>query len=165
MSQAAALRIVRLTARTSAMLFAGAQAASLAGRRGARASETLYQAFMVAHVVHFAAVTRYAVLTGGHDLFPGGRDLRRRRRLAHRRRHLHRLRRRGHHRLGRPADHDPGEPGGPAPPAWLPGRVIGTMFTGTFAGQLSRSAWYAVPTVISGTATVLGTVGPRRWLP
>ena len=30
---------------------------------------------MVAHVVHFAAVTRYAVLSGGHDLFPGGRDL------------------------------------------------------------------------------------------
>lgn len=74
MSQAGALRVVRLTARSSAALFAGAQVASLAGRRGARASEALYQGFMVAHVVHFAAVTRYAVLTGGHDLFPGGRD-------------------------------------------------------------------------------------------
>ena len=162
MSQAAALRVVRLTARSSAALFAGAQVASLAGRRGARASEALYQGFMVAHVVHFAAVTRYAVLTGGHDLFPGGRDLRDVggwttvagifTGFA------------GVATLGwvglptttqaKPVDRAAGT---------AARTVIGTMFTGTFAGQLTRSAWYAVPTMISATATVLGTFGPRRW--
>jgi len=161
MRPAAALGIVRLTARTSALLFAGAQTAPLAGRRGARVSETLYQGFMVAHVLHFAAVTRYAVMTGGHDLFPGGRDL---------------------HDVG-------GWPtvagiftgfAGVATIGWV-GRptttrvsgwtrvagaaartFIGTMFTGTFTGQLSRSTWYAVPAAISGAATVLGAVSFQR---
>jgi hypothetical protein len=163
-SPVAALRAVRYTARLSAVLFAGAQAAPLAGRRGARAGDTLYQAFMVAHGLHFAAVTRYAVLTGGRDLFPGGR-----------------------------ARHDVG--GWPtvagivtgfaglATLGWI-GRpanarvtantravgtaarsVIGAMFTGTFAGRIALSAWYAVPTAISGTATVLVTVDSKRGLP
>ena len=163
MSPAAARRVVRLTARTSAILFAAAQVAPLAGRRCARAGETLYQAFMVAHVVHFASVTRYTSLTGGHDVFPGGRDL---------------------HDVG-------GWPAvagifaafaGVATIGWV-GRpttrvtprartaagaaartVIGTLFTGTFAGQIARSACYVVPTVISGVATVLGIVGARRRL-
>jgi len=43
--------------------------------------------------------------------------------------------------------------------------VIGTMFTGTFAGRVPQSPWYAVPTVISGTATVLATRGSRRPMP
>ena len=30
---------------------------------------------MMAHAAHFAAVSRYAVLTGGRHLFPGGRSL------------------------------------------------------------------------------------------
>ena len=30
---------------------------------------------MVAHAVHFVAVTRYAVRTGGRTFFPGGRSL------------------------------------------------------------------------------------------
>ena len=159
----AALGMVRLTARTSALLFASAQAAPLARSRGAQASETLYRGFMVAHVVHFAAVTRYAVLSGGHDLFPGGRDL----------------------------DDVGGWPtvagiftgfAGMAAIGWA-GRpttkvsrrtrtagtaartVIGTIFTGAFAGQLTRSAWYAIPTAISAAATVLGTLDSRRWQP
>lgn len=164
MSAAAALRVVRVTARTSAMLFASAQAAPLAGRRGASAGDALYRAFLVAHAVHFTAVARYAVLTGGHDLFPGGRDL----------------------------DDVGGWPtvagiftgfAGVATIGWVgrPTRtgvtpriraaataartVIGSMFTGTFAGRIPQSAWYAIPTVISGTATVLATRGSRRRMP
>ena len=164
MSPAAALRVVRVAARTSAMLFASAQAAPLAGWRGVRASDALYQAFMVAHAVHFTTVTRYAFLTGGHDLFPGGRDL----------------------------DDVGGWPtvagiftgfAGMASIGWVgrPTRtgvtprtraagtaartLVGTMFTGTFAGRIARSAWYAVPTVISATATVLATMGSRRRMP
>lgn len=164
MSPASALRVVRVTARTSAMLFASAQAAALVGRRGARAGDALYQGFLVTHALHFAAVTRYAVMTGGHDLFPGGRDL----------------------------DDVGGWPtvagiftgfAGVASIGWV-GRsartrvsrrtlfagtaaraVIGTMFTGTFASRSARSAWYAVPTVISGTASVLAAMGSRRRKP
>jgi hypothetical protein len=146
------------------MLFAGAQAAPLAGRRGARAGDALYRAFLVAHAVHFTAVTRYAVLTGGHDLFPGGRDL----------------------------DDVGGWPtvagiftsfAGVATIGWF-GRptkttvaprsraagtaartIVGAMFTGTFAGRIPRSAWYAVPTVISGTATALAATNARKPMP
>jgi hypothetical protein len=161
---AAALRVVRVTARTSAMLFASAQAAPLAGSRGARAGDALYQAFVVAHVVHFAAVSRYAVVTGGRDLFPGNRDL-----------------------------DDVGGWltiagiftgfAGLATMGWFgrPTRtrvtprtraagtaartVIGTMFTATFAGRVSQSPWHAVPTVISGTTTILATVVSNRPMP
>jgi hypothetical protein len=164
MSPAVALRVVRGTARTSALVFAGAQVAPLAGWPGARAGDAIYRAFLVAHVVHFAAVTRYAVLTGGRDLFPGGRDL----------------------------DDVGGWPtvagivtgfAGLATIGWFgrPTRsgvrprtraagtaartVIGTMFTGTFAGRVPQSPWYAVPTAISGTATVLATRSSRRPMP
>ena len=68
-------RAVQLTARTSALLFAGAQAASALGPRAERASRLLYLAFMAAHAVHFTVVARYAVVNGGRDLFPGGRSL------------------------------------------------------------------------------------------
>ena len=74
---------------------------------------------------------------------------------------LHRLRRLGHHRLGRSADQTRLRPWTRA--AGTAARTfIGTMFTGTFAGQLARSAWYAVPTATSGMTTVLGIVGARR---
>jgi len=67
-------RVVRLTARTSALLFAAAQMTS-ALRSAKPASRPLYAAFLAAHGAHFVAVTRYAVLTGGQHLFPGGRSL------------------------------------------------------------------------------------------
>jgi hypothetical protein len=67
-------QLVRLTARTSAVLFATAQAAS-AIPPGRRVSRGFYAAFLAAHAVHFVAVARYAVRTGGHNLFPGGRSL------------------------------------------------------------------------------------------
>lgn len=68
-------RAVQLTARTSALLFAGAQATSALGPRAAYASRPLYLAFLAAHAVHFSVVARYAVVNGGRDLFPGGRSL------------------------------------------------------------------------------------------
>ncbi|HZA72037.1 MAG TPA: hypothetical protein VE476_03925 [Propionibacteriaceae bacterium] len=74
MSTAQVHRIVRLTARSSALLFAAAQAASIL-RPAQRASRPLYAAFLAAHAAHFTAVTWYAVLTGGRRLFPGGRSL------------------------------------------------------------------------------------------
>jgi len=67
-------RVVRLTARSSALLFAAAQATSVL-RVAASASRPLYAAFLLVHAAHFGAVTRYAVLTGGRHLFPGGRSL------------------------------------------------------------------------------------------
>lgn len=69
------IRAVRLTARTSAVLFAAAQATSASGLRTVRASRPLYLAFMAAHAVHFAVVSRYAIVNGGRDLFPGGRSM------------------------------------------------------------------------------------------
>jgi hypothetical protein len=74
MSTASVHRVVRLTARTSALLFAAAQVTS-AARPTRRASRRLYAAFLLAHTAHFAAVTRYAIITGGRHLFPGGRNL------------------------------------------------------------------------------------------
>jgi hypothetical protein len=43
--------------------------------------------------------------------------------------------------------------------------VIGTMFTGTFAGRAPQTTWYAVPTAISGTATVLAAMRFTRRMP
>jgi hypothetical protein len=74
MTTAQVHRMVRLTARSSALLFAAAQATSTV-RPVQRASRPLYAAFLVAHAAHFTAVARYAVLTGGRHLFPGGRSL------------------------------------------------------------------------------------------
>jgi hypothetical protein len=142
-------RAVRLTARGSALLFAGSQAASALGPRAVRASRTLYVGFMAAHAVHFAVVSKYALVTGGRNLFPGGRSLA---------------------AVG-------GWPtvlaiftgfaglaltgrmgGGPQAPSRdvrrAAGRaasgVIGLMYVGTYLGQMSRSGWYALPAAIVG---------------
>ena len=74
-STAQVYRAVQLTARSSALLFAAAQATSALGPRAGRAPRLLYLAFMAAHAVHFAVVARYAVVNNGRDLFPGGRSL------------------------------------------------------------------------------------------
>ena len=146
-------RAVHLTARTSALLFAGAQAASALGPRAERASQVLYVAFMAAHAVHFSVVARYAVVNGGRDLFPGGRSL---------------------NDVG-------GWPtvagiytvvSGLAVTGWLtpaPGAagrpkrqivgqmatgVIAAMFVSVYLGQLRQSRWYAVPaTLVVGAST------------
>jgi hypothetical protein len=74
-SASALHRAVRLTARTSAILFSAAQATHALGPRGARAWRPLYLGFMAAHAAHFAVVARYAKITRGRALFPGGRNL------------------------------------------------------------------------------------------
>ena len=160
MSTAQLHRAVRLTARTSALLFAGAQATSALGP--ARASRPLYLAFMAAHAAHFTVVARYAKVKGGRDVFPGGRSV---------------------DEVGgwatvagiytfffglaitgwaAGAPRMTGEPSMRATQraATL---LMAAMFVGTYLGQLRRSPWYAVPaTIVAGTvaANIVGH-GPR----
>jgi uncharacterized membrane protein YeaQ/YmgE (transglycosylase-associated protein family) len=146
-------RAVRLTARSSAMLFAAAQAMRVLGPRAAQAWRPLYLGFMAAHATHFTVVARYAKITGGRGLFPGGRNL---------------------NDVG-------GWPtvatiytlfAGLAATGWaagasesterrrvgIAGRVatgtIGAMFAGTYLGQLPRSGWNAVPAAIVASAVL-----------
>ena len=146
-------RAVRLTARTSALLFAGAQATSAFGPRAAPASRRLYLAFMAAHAVHFTFVSTYAKINGGRDLFPGGRSL--------------------NQAGGWPtvlsiytlfsslavSGWAAGGPLATAHPkigtiGHAATRVIAAMFVGVYLGQVTRSPWYAVPaTAVAGAAT------------
>jgi len=153
-------RAVQLTARTSALLFSGAQAASALGPRAERASRVLYVAFMAAHAVHFSLVARYAVVNGGRDLFPGGRSL---------------------NDVG-------GWPtvtgiysavSGLAITGWLTGAprasdrlvaqsighaataVIAAMFVSVYLGQLRQSRWYAVPATLVVGAVAANMVARR----
>lgn len=136
-------RTVRWTARTSGLLFAAAQAAS-ALRPAAETSRRFYVAFLIAHAAHFAAVLRYAMITGGRGLFPGGRNLDQAggwptvigiyltfAALA---------------LAGWPTQTPPCKPGlrlGDAAAA-----LIGAMFVGTHLGQLSRARWRALPATV-----------------
>ena len=155
-------RAVHLTARTSALLFAGAQAASARGAKAGSASRRLYLAFMAAHAVHFTVVTRYAQVNGGRDLFPGGRSL---------------------HQVGgwrtvvriygffsslallgwvagppRAAGRHPVSPLGNGATG-----LIAAMFVGVYLGQLPRSPWYAVPaTTVAGAVTANFLAQRRR---
>jgi hypothetical protein len=151
---------VRLTARSSALLFAAAQTSSALGHRAAWAWRPLYVGFIAAHAAHFTMVTRYAKVTGGRDLFPGGRSL---------------------NEVG-------GWPtvagiytffAGLVLTGWAAGTaalrakpamraagtaatgLIGAMFVGTYVGQLSQSRWYAVPAVLVGTAEIANVVAGR----
>jgi uncharacterized protein len=159
-STARVYRAVQLTARTSALLFAAAQAAAALGPRAERASRPLYVAFMAAHAVHFSVVARYAVVNDGRDLFPGGRSL----------------------------DDVGGWPtvagiytffAGLAVTGWATGRpravsrramrIIGQAATWLMAGmfvevylrQLPRSRWYAVPATAVAGAVTAKVVGQR----
>jgi uncharacterized membrane protein YeaQ/YmgE (transglycosylase-associated protein family) len=154
-------RYVRLTARSSALLFAAAQATSAFGPRVERAWRPLYLGFMAAHAVHFAVVARYAKVTGGRALFPGGRNL---------------------NDVG-------GWPtvagiytffAGLAITGWAAGAptatghgrrqtagrattgLIGAMFVGTYLGQLTQSRWYAVPATLVGAAVVTRVLAETR---
>jgi hypothetical protein len=153
-------RYVRLTARSSALLFAAAQASSALELRAGRAWRPLYVGFMAAHAAHFTVITRYAKVTGGRSLFPGGRSL----------------------------DEVGGWPTvagiytffaglvltgwatgtsalGAKPAIRVAGRaatgLIGAMFVGTYLGQLSQSRWYAVPAALVGTAEIANVVAGR----
>jgi hypothetical protein len=157
-------RTVRLTARGSGVLFAAAQAVSAVSamtRHSGRSPRVLYLGFLMAHAVHFAAVTRYAILTGGRRLFPGGRDL-----------------------------DDVGGwptvitiytgfavlaltgaraivPARPDPRRYslagsLSAGLLAAMFSGTYAGQLPRSRWFAAPAVVISTSTVANLLASHR---
>lgn len=162
-------RVVRLTARTSAVLFTSAQLTQALGMRGesgpttarihhakllsTRAWRLLYLAFVAAHATHFAAVARFAHRTDGRALFPGGRDMK-----------------------------DVG--GWPAllgifglffalaTTGWTAGRsvawgrpvsrgigstataLIGAMFASFYWGQVPQSRWYAAPGAIISAAVL-----------
>ena len=146
-------RYVRLTARSSALLFAAAQATSALGQRAGWAWRPLYLGFMAAHATHFTVVVRYARVTGGRSLFPGGRNM--------------------NDVGGWPTvaaiytffaglvmtGWAAGIPAATGKP-WMRmvGRVatglIGVMFVGTYVGQLSQSRWYAVPAALVGAAEI-----------
>jgi hypothetical protein len=144
-------RAVRLTARTSALLFAAAQASQAMGSGTARVWRPLYAGFMAAHAAHFAVITRYAKATGGRALFPGGRNL--------------------HDVGGWPtvaaiytvfaALAGTGWAAGTQAAKSTPGvgiasqiatGIIAAMFIGTYLGQLPRSTWNAVPAALVGAA-------------
>ena len=154
-------RAVRLTARTSAVLFSVAQLSAGAGPRAARISRAAYLGFMAAHAVHFVVVARYAVVNQGRRLFPGGRS----------------LSDAGGWRtvLGifsafaglavtgwvgrRPAV---GVRPARRPEGRVATSVIAAMFVGTYLGQLRRSRWYALPAALVAGATTAGWALERR---
>lgn len=150
-STATIYRAVRLTARSSAMLFAAAQATQALGPRAAQAWRPLYLGFMAAHATHFAVVARYAKITGGRSLFPGGRNLNDvggwptvaaiYSLFA------------GLAATGWAAGASPSRRG-PSIAGRIATGTIGAMFTGTYLGQLPRSGWNAVPAAMVAAAVL-----------
>ena len=149
-------RTVRLTARTSAVLFTSTQIAQALRRPTPSAWRPLYLAFVAAHAVHFGFVTRFAQRTYGRALFPGGRNM---------------------HDVGgwptvlgiyllfltlatvgwmaAPADGHQGRSPGVAATT-----VMGAMFVSFYLQQVPRSPWHAVPGAIVGAA-VLANIASR----
>ena len=181
MKTASLHRVVRLTARTSAVLFTSAQVTQALGMRGESGPTTardhparllpprgwrlLYLAFVSAHAIHFAAVARFAHRTDGRALFPGGRDMK---------------------NVG----------GWPAllgifglffalaATGWITARsvardrsvsrgigstataLIGAMFVSFYWGQVPQSRWYAVPGAIISAAVLANiTAQPHLSVP
>ena len=139
------------------MLFSSAQLAPMvAGRSGERLAPLLYRGFLVAHAVHFAAVSRYAVRTGGHDLFPGGRSLQNVGGWPTVAAIMAAFG--GLAAAGRMDDEATGDD--EAMWAAAARRTIGAMFTGTYVGRVaSGSGWFVVPATIAASATVAGGRG------
>jgi hypothetical protein len=161
MSCAALLRAVRLTARASGLLFAAAQITAALGRPAMRASRPLYHAFMAVHAAHFTAVARYAVVSGGRNLFPGGRNMAdvggwptvvaiysffAALALTGR-------------AYAAPSTTD-------TRPAGIASRLatgfIGAMFVGTYLGQRTRSSGYVVLATVIGSAVAANQLSRRR---
>jgi AcrR family transcriptional regulator len=143
---------VQLTARLSALLFAGALAVPVLTGRPARA---LYPAFLIAHTVHFGFVAALAVVGGGAGLFPGGRSLED---VG------------GWPTLAAIATlFYAAALGGLArgPSGWRRGghaaaAFIGFMFVATYLPLVERSAWYALPAAIVTLAVGLDLSTLRR---
>ena len=163
MKTASLHRTVRITARTSAVLFTSAQIAQALRLPTPSAWRPLYVAFVAAHAIHFGFVARFAHRTHGRELFPGGRNM---------------------HDVGgwptvlgiftfffvlaavgwaaaEPADARLGRR--------LSGRVamalIGAMFVSFYLGQVPRSPWHAVPGGIVGSAVLANIVGRHHHRP
>lgn len=67
--------VVHWTARLSAVLFAAALLAPALSSLSARRAQTLYLGFIIAHTLHFSFVAWLAKVTGGENMFPGGRSV------------------------------------------------------------------------------------------
>ena len=157
MTTATLHRTVRLTARTSAVLFTTAQIAQALRRPTPAAWRPLYLAFVAAHAFHFGFVARFAQRTRGQALFPGGRNM---------------------HDVGgwttvlgifagffilaavgwmaAPADGQQVR----APGGVTATTLIGAMFVSVYLQQVPRSRWYAVPGAII-VAAVLANIVSR----
>jgi hypothetical protein len=57
------------------VLFAAAQFSQALRLPSVEAWRPLYLGFVATHAAHFTAVARYAAMTSGRNLFPGGRDM------------------------------------------------------------------------------------------
>ena len=150
-------RAVRLTARQLALLFASAEAAAAVGPSAARAARFLYLAFLTAHGIHFTVVARFAVATEGRGLFPGGRSLSDAggwRTVIAIFGLFAALAVTGWGAVSEGATTRPRRQAA----GRVARRVIAAMFVGTYAGQLSRSAWYALPGSIVGSAALANAV-------
>ncbi len=146
-------RAVQLTARSSALLFAAAEVAAAVGPSSARAARLLYLAFMTVHGIHFTVVARFAVATGGRGLFPGGRSLSEAggwRTVIAIFGLFTALAVTGWGTVSEGATTRPRRQAA----GRVARRVIAAMFVGTYAGQMSRSAWYALPGSIVGAAAI-----------
>ena len=152
-------RAVRLSARSSAVLFTSAQLSQALRLPTPRAWRPLYVAFVAAHAIHFAFVARFAHRTQGRALFPGGRNM--------------------HDVGGWPtvlgifasflilatlgwtaADPAHAHSGGRRRAGLAGTPLIGAMFVSFYLGQLPRSARHAAPAAVIGAA-VLANVASR----
>jgi hypothetical protein len=114
--------------------------------------------------VHFSAVTRYALLTGGRNLFPGGRSLRDAggwRTVAVIFGSFAGLAAIGWFAQPRGST---SAPLGTAAAGRAATGLIAAMFVGTYLGKVSRSRWYALPAgaVAAATITRLAVPGALR---
>ena len=151
MRTAALHRTVRLTARTSAVLFTSAQIAQALRLPTPSAWRPMYLGFVAAHAIHFVFVAIFAHRTQGRALFPGGRNM---------------------DDVGgwptvlgifasslilatvgwtaAPANATQGRRG----PGMAATALIGAMFVSFYLRQVPRSRWHAVPGAIIATAVL-----------
>jgi hypothetical protein len=141
------------------MFFAAAQAAQALGPPAARAWGPLYVGFMAAHATHFAVVAKYAKITGGRALFPGGRNLNDVGGWATMAA-IYALFA-GLAAIGGVAGAAPTDSGRLRRAGRVATGIIGAMFAGTYLGLLRRSGWNAVPAAIVATAVVASLTAAR----
>jgi hypothetical protein len=160
MKTASLHRAVRLSARTSVVLFTSAQVAQALRRPTPSTWRPLYVAFVAVHAIHFGLVTAFARRTHGRALFPGGRNM---------------------HDVGgwptvfgifglflglstagwmaaEPADPRRGPHWGPHWVGRAAPALIGAMFASVYLGRLPRSLWHAAPGAVIGAAVVANIV-------